>query len=97
MTRTKRTSAKPSDVSENTIIGAKTVTTMKGELIMDGSNNGERLMTSEGAAQEKERAEEKTEKTETGKIIVLNPEYSDDTQFSGEVLDEVEQFRNSRD
>ena len=81
---------RPSDVSENTIIGAKTVTTMKGELIMDGSNNGERLMTSEEAAQEKERAEEKTEKTETGKIIVLNPEYSDATQFSGEVLNSVE-------
>ena len=54
-----------SDVSENTIIGAKTATTMKGELIMEGSKSGERLMTPEEAQQAAERGkEEESEKSE---------------------------------
>ena len=78
-----------SDVSENTIIGAKTATTMKGELIMEGSKSGERLMTPEEAQQAAERGKEeksekseKPEKTETGKIIVLNPDLSADAHTS---------------
>ena len=83
--------AVPSDVSENTIIGAKTAATMKSELIMDGSKNGERLMTPEEAAQEKERgAKEKTERTETGKIIVLNPDYGENAEPSSATLNENE-------
>ena len=95
------------DVS-NTIVGEKTAATMKAELLMDGSKDGETLKTPEEAEaearareqDEKEEAERKAAElakkeavAEKNKIITLTPEYDESTQFSGEVLDEVEQFR----
>ena len=94
---------KQPDVS-NTIVGEKTAATMKTELMMDGREGGETLKTpeeaeaeaKEKAQAEKEEAERKAaELAEKNKIITLTPEYDESTQFSGEVLDELEQFRES--
>ena len=99
---------KQSDVS-NTIVGEKTAATMKTELMMDGREGGETLKTPEEAEAEarareqaeKEEAERKAAElaekqaaeAEKNKIITLAPEYDESTKFSGEVLDELEQFR----
>ncbi len=99
---------KQPDVS-NTIVGEKTAATMKTELMMDGREGGETLKTPEEAEAEarareqaeKEEAERKAAElaekqaaeAEKNKIITLAPEYDESTQFSGEVLDELEQFR----
>ena len=44
---------------------------------------------------EQEAREKAEREAEENKIITLSPEYAEDTQFSGEVLGEVEQFRES--
>ena len=50
----------------------------------------------EKAEQEaREKAEKEAAEAEANKIITLTPEYAEDTRFSGEVLGEVEQFRDS--
>ena len=99
---------KQPDVS-NTIVGEKTAATMKTELMMDGREGGETLKTPEEAEAEAraqaekeeaeriaaELAEKKAAEAEKNKIITLTPEYDESTQFSGEVLDELEQFRES--
>ena len=53
----------------------------------------------EAAAPEKADAEAQPEGDEPVKntIVTLTPEYDEDTQFSGEVLDELEQFRETPD
>ena len=90
----------------NTIVGEKTAATMQASLIMDGSS--EKVMTPEEAQAEAEKkaeeeranaekkAKEAAEKAEAeeNKIVTLTPEYDEDTQFSGEVLGEVDQFRD---
>ena len=39
--------------------------------------------------------ENKEKKAQSDKIVTLTPEYTDDTRFSAEVLDELDQFRES--
>lgn len=100
----------PLDESEpdtsNSIVGDKTASTMQAELIMDG--NDDDLVTPEQLKAEAEKkAAEKAEKAkreyeeakkkaaeEENKIVTLTPEYDENTEFSGEVLGEVDQFRD---
>lgn len=100
----------PLDESEpdtsNSIVGDKTAATMQAELIMDG--NDDDLVTPEQLKAEAEKkATEKAEKAkreyeeakkkaaeEENKIVTLTPEYDENTEFSGEVLGEVDQFRD---
>ena len=100
----------PLDESEpdtsNSIVGDKTAATMQAELIMDG--NDDDLVTPEQLKAEAEKkAAEKAEKAkreyeeakkkaaeEENKIVTLTPEYDEKTEFSGEVLGEVDQFRD---
>ena len=103
----KEKDAQEADVS-NAIVGEKTAATMKTELLMDGNQSGEDVKTPEELAEEarlaaekaakeaEEKAREEAERErlrEESKIITLRPEYAEDTQFAGEVLGEVEQFR----
>lgn len=100
----------PLDESEpdtsNSIVGDKTAATMQAELIMDG--NDDDLVTPEQLKAEAEKkAAEKAEKAkreyeeakkkaaeEENKVVTLTPEYDENTEFSGEVLGEVDQFRD---
>lgn len=100
----------PLDESEpdtsNSIVGDKTAATMQAELIMDG--NDDDLVTPEQLKAEAEKkAADKAEKAkreyeeakkkaaeEENKIVTLTPEYDENTEFSGEVLGEVDQFRD---
>lgn len=100
----------PLDESEpdtsNSIVGDKTAATMQAELIMDG--NDDDLVTPEQLKAEAEKkAAEKAKKAkreyeeakkkaaeEENKIVTLTPEYDENTEFSGEVLGEVDQFRD---
>lgn len=100
----------PLDESEpdtsNSIVGDKTAATMQAELIMDG--NDDDLVTPEQLKVEAEKkAAERAEKAkreyeeakkkaaeEENKIVTLTPEYDENTEFSGEVLGEVDQFRD---
>lgn len=100
----------PLDESEpdtsNSIVGDKTAATMQAELIMDG--NDDDLVTPEQLkAEDEKKAAEKAEKAkreyeeakkkaaeEENKIVTLTPEYDENTEFSGEVLGEVDQFRD---
>lgn len=100
----------PLDESEpdtsNSIVGDNTAATMQAELIMDG--NDDDLVTPEQLKAEAEKkAAEKAEKAkreyeeakkkaaeEENKIVTLTPEYDENTEFSGEVLGEVDQFRD---
>lgn len=100
----------PLDESEpdtsNSIVGDKTAATMQAEHIMDG--NDDDLVTPEQLKAEAEKkAAEKAEKAkreyeeakkkaaeEENKIVTLTPEYDENTEFSGEVLGEVDQFRD---
>lgn len=100
----------PLDESEpdtsNSIVGDKTAATMQAELIMDGNNDD--LVTPEQLKAEAEKkAAERAEKAkreyeeakkkaaeEENKIVTLTPEYDENTEFSGEVLGEVDQFRD---
>ena len=100
----------PLDESEpdtsNSIVGDKTAATMQAELLMDG--NDDDLVTPEQLKAEAEKkAAEKAEKAkreyeeakkkaaeEENKIVTLTPEYDENTEFSGEVLGEVDQFRD---
>ena len=100
----------PLDESEpdtsNSIVGDKTAAIMQAELIMDG--NDDDLVTPEQLKAEAEKkAAEKAEKAkreyeeakkkaaeEENKIVTLTPEYDENTEFSGEVLGEVDQFRD---
>lgn len=100
----------PLDESEpdtsNSIVGDKTAATMQAELIMDG--NDDDLVTPEqlkaeaekkaaGKAEKAKREYEEAKKKaaeEENKIVTLTPEYDENTEFSGEVLGEVDQFRD---
>lgn len=100
----------PLDESEpdtsNSIVGDKTAATMQAELIMDG--NDDDLVTPEQLKAEAEKkAAERAEKAkreyeeakkkaaeEENKIVTLTPEYDENTEISGEVLGEVDQFRD---
>ena len=100
----------PLDESEpdtsNSIVGDKTAATMQAELIMDGNDDDlvtpEQLKAeaekkaaarAEKAKREYEEAKKKAAEEEN-KIVTLTPEYDENTEFSGEVLGEVDQFRD---
>lgn len=100
----------PLDESEpdtsNSIVGDKTAATMQAELIMDG-NDDDLLTPEQLKAEAEKKAAEKAEKAkreyeeakkkaaeEENKIVTLTPEYDENTEFSGEVLGEVDQFRD---
>ena len=90
----------------NTIVGDKTATTMKAALIMDGSD--ELVQTPQEAVAEakkkaeqtKAQADEQTEQPEAEspeaepEIVTLAPEYDENTRFSGEVIGEIDQFKD---
>lgn len=80
----------------NTIVGEKTATTMQAALMMDGSDEDVKTPEEAIAEAEKKAEKEALEKpaAEENKIVMLAPEYDEDTQFSGEVLDEVDQFKD---
>lgn len=94
------------DDNKNSIVGEKTAATMQAELMMDGRDDD--LVTPEQLKAEAEKkAAERAEKAkreyeeakrkaaeEENKIVTLTPEYDENTTFSGEVLGEVEQFRD---
>lgn len=80
----------------NTIVGEKTATTMQATLMMDGSEEDVKTPEEAIAEAEKKAEQEALEKAklEENKIVTLSPEYDEDTQFSGEVLGEVDQFKD---
>lgn len=90
-----------------TIVGEKNAATMQASLLMDGSD--EEVLTPDevqSAAEQKskENVKKDTENTEAqslpdekeDKLVTLSPEYGDDTEFSSEVIGEVEQFEEPR-
>lgn len=82
---------------ENTIVGEKTAATMQAELVMEGHD--EDVKTPEEAEREalEKAAKEAVEraKAENSKIVTLTPEYADGTQFSGEVMDTADAFKEA--
>ncbi len=89
---------KPDD--SNAIVDDKTAATMQTELIMDGNKEDIKTpaqLEKEAEEAAKKAAEEAAKKAEEEKIITLKPEYDEDTRFSGEVLGEVDTFRESND
>lgn len=79
--------------TSNSIIGEKTAATMQAALIMDGKED---VMTADEAKEsEPDKGEDADEKSaeEENKVVMLDPEYDDNTRFSNEVLNEVDQFR----
>lgn len=90
-----------------TIVGEKNAATMQAALLMDGSD--EEVLTPREAQiaveqKSKENAKKSAEDTEIqslpdekeDKLVTLAPEYGDDTEFSSEVIGEVEQFEEPR-
>lgn len=89
-----------------TIVGEKNAATMQASLIMDGSDE-EVLTPQKAQSAVKQKPNESTDKSDQGgetsdepyeeesKIVTLTPEYGDDTEFSSEVIGEVEQFEES--
>lgn len=90
------TNANPLDLDdekkepENAIVGEKTATTIQAELIMEGSEDS--VQTPEEAHHTENDKEQKEEEHEIPKIVTLTPEYAEETQFAGEVLDESDAF-----
>lgn len=85
------------EIYDNTIEGEKTAATMQASLILDGSDDEKVLTPQQADAQllaekQKQEEEQKQENEEEDEIITLTPEYSEETTFSNEVLDDVEQF-----
>ena len=92
--KVKKADKKAKAKSENTIVGDKTATTIQTELMMDGSAENVPAVGSEPeddkpAAAEPELPEEEKE------IVTLTPEYADDARFAGDVIGEVDTFRES--
>ncbi|MCH5297925.1 MAG: hypothetical protein J1E85_09680 [Ruminococcus sp.] len=89
-----------------TIVGEKNAATMQAALMMDGSDE-EVLTPQEAQSAVKQKTNESTVKSDQGaetsdepyeeesKIVTLTPEYGDDTEFSSEVIGEVEHFKES--
>ena len=90
-----------------TIVGEKNAATMQAALLMDGSD--EEVLTPREAQiaaeqKSKENAKKSAEDTDIqslpdekeDKLVTLAPEYGDDTEFSSEVIGEVEQFEEPR-
>lgn len=75
-------------VVENSIVGEKTAATMQASMVLDGSNE-EEVKTPEQAIAEAEKEIEEEE----NEFVTLTPEYDEGTCISGEVLGEVDQFK----
>ena len=86
--KTKKDKAK----AENAIVGDKTATTIQTELMMDGNSGNVPAAETETAA-ESEAAVEADAPKEQPEIVTLTPEYADDTRFAGEIIGEVDTFR----
>lgn len=69
-------------VTENAIVGEKTATTIQASMVLDG-NNEEEVKTPEQAIEEE------------NEFVTLTPEYDEGTCISGEVLGEVDQFKEN--
>lgn len=77
---------------ENVIVGEKTATTIQAELIMEGSEDNVQTPEEARREQEEKNQEEPQEEHEVPKIVTLTPEYAEETQFAGEVLEESDAF-----
>lgn len=69
-------------VTENSIVGEKTATTIQASMVLDGKNE-EEVKTPEQAIEEEQE------------FVTLTPEYDEGTCISGEVLGEVDQFKEN--
>ena len=81
----------------NAIVDEQTAATMQTELLTDGSS-GENVIAFPGAMRKQPKKEEEDytrPRQQDNRVVTLAPEFDDNTQFSREVLDEVEQFRES--
>lgn len=87
--------------NENAIVGEKTAATMQAELIMDGSESSPEQASDESSDSTEDKS---TDESETKKpaseekpeeVVSLSPEYDEETTFSGEILGEVDSFRES--
>lgn len=80
----------------NGIVGEKTAATIQTELIMDGNAETQDEPEDEPEAKPAPEEEKPQEiKPAVPKIVTLRPEYAEGTQFAGEVLGEVETFREA--
>lgn len=93
-------------VADNTktIVGEKNAATMQAALLMDGSDE-DVLTPAEAQIAAEQKLKKKTDDdAETQnfsdekehKLVTLAPEYGDETEFSSEVIGEVEQFEEPR-
>ncbi len=69
-------------VTENAIVGEKTATTIQASMVLDGSNEDEAKIPEQAIEEENE-------------FVTLTPEYDEGTCISGEVLGEVDQFKEN--
>ncbi len=87
--------------TENAIVGDKTATTMKAQLIMEGSDEIKTPQEAQAEAEAEQKKNESAakpeeeEKQEEESIVTLAPEYDEHTRFSRDVIDELEQFSDS--
>ncbi len=97
-----KSSKKRNATNENVIMGDKTATTMKAQLIMEGSDEiktPQEAQAEAEAEQKQKEAQAKSDaeeaKQEEESIVTLAPEYDEHTRFSRDVIDELEQFSDS--
>ena len=91
-----RRDKKDKATGENAIVGDKTATTMQTELMMDGNGeeNSVPEQAEEEAPEEAVAEEQPVPEPEPKKIITLSPEYAEGTRFAGEVIGEIDTFRD---
>ena len=80
----------------------KTAVTMQAELVLDGRDteaeapeNAPEAVTESGGEEAISEEKDKPEESAEEKIVTLSPEYDDGTTFSGEILGEVDSFKDS--
>lgn len=87
-----------------TIVGEKNAATMQAALLMDGSDEAVLTPAEAQIAAEQKLKKKTDDDAETQnfsdekehKLVTLAPEYGDETEFSSEVIGEVEQFEEPR-
>ncbi len=87
----------------NTIMGDKNAATIRAELMLDGSEE-EILTPEEAQAAARKKAEEKKQTVENadqpqaeqedGEFVTLTPEYDDNAEIAGDIIGEVDQFKD---
>ena len=97
-----KSSKKRNATNENVIMGDKTATTMKAQLIMEGSDEIKTPQEAQAEAEAEQKQKEaqakhdaEEAKQEEESIVTLAPEYDEHTRFSRDVIDELEQFSDS--